>query len=104
MTRLARLVLLFGVMVAAATAASSAQAATWKHCGDAGVTQHVQAKKLNCFTARLVAERHAGMCGRAKAKCQIDFYACKRATPAAGRARVTCRWNTRAVRFHYGAA
>ena len=107
MTRLARSVLLFAVMVAAATAASTASAASWKSCGDVAATQQVRAFKLNCFSARALAERHSdtsvpgGACDLSRNRCRIDAFVCKRTFFGNSGTRVTCRYGKRAARFTY---
>jgi hypothetical protein len=108
MTRLVRFLALFGVMVAAATAASTASAAGYKSCGDIGATQHVRAHGLTCFAARAVAERHSdtsipgGACDLAKRKCHIDFFTCKRTFFGNSGTRITCSYDGRRVKFFYG--
>ena len=108
MTRLVRSLVLFGVMVAAATAASSASAATYKSCGDIAATQHVRAHKLTCFAARAVAERHSdtsipgGACDLSRRTCHIDFFTCKRTFFGTGGTRVKCSYDGRWVKFYYG--
>ena len=111
MTRLIRLLVLFGVMVAAATAASSASAATSKSCGDAKPSKHyrffdypmnVKASGVNCFTAKLLALRHMETCNLEKAKCHIDFWTCKRTFFGNSGTRVRCAYEQRRVKFIYG--
>ncbi len=109
MTRLARTALLFAVMVAAATAASStAHAASWKSCGDIAATQQIRALKLNCYSARALAERHSdtsipgGACDLSRSKCRIDAFVCKRTFFGNSGTRIKCAFGKRQVRFFYG--
>src|SRR3954468_2082699 len=110
MTRLFRIVALFGAMVAAATAASTAQAATFKSCGDAKPSKgyayfdypmNVKARGVNCFTAKLLAGRHMDTCDLDRAKCQIDFWTCKRSFFGNSGTRVRCAYGARRVKFIY---
>lgn len=108
MTRLARSVLLFAVMVAAATATSSASAATWRSCGGVGATQQIRAFKLNCPSARALAERHSdtsvpnGACDLSRNRCRIDAFVCKRTFLRNSSTRIRCSFGERQVRFFYG--
>jgi hypothetical protein len=108
MTRLARLVLLFGVMVAAATASSTASAASWKSCGDVAATQEIRAFALNCSSARALAERHSdtsipgGACDLSRNRCRIDAFVCKRKFFGNSGTKIRCSFGKRQVRFFYG--
>ena len=102
------------LILAAATIAGSANAATERQCGDIGTLsqpdapQHVRALGTGCTTARRVARRHwhrigdGERCDLSKAKCTIGAWTCRRTFFGNSGTRVRCSRGADRVRFIYG--